>query len=35
MSLGDAVPATMRSVIFFIHSDPSRQGVHCPQDSWA
>ena len=28
-------PASMRSVIFFIQSEPSRQGVHWPQDSWA
>ena len=34
-SEGLAVPATMRSLIFFIHREPSRQGVHWPQDSWA
>ena len=26
-------PASMRSVIFFIHSEPSRHGVHWPHDS--
>src|SRR5207237_3774391 len=28
-------PSNIRSVIFFIQSAPSRQGVHCPHDSWA
>ena len=28
-------PSSMRSVIFFIQSEPSRQGVHWPQLSWA
>src|SRR4029077_848429 len=28
-------PNNMRPVIFFIQSDPSRQGVHWPQLSWA
>src|SRR5438552_17295468 len=28
-------PSNMRSVIFFIQSEPSRHGVHCPQDSCA
>ena len=32
-SEGLASPATMRSLIFFIHREPSRQGVHWPQDS--
>src|SRR5450631_4116860 len=29
-----ASPWTIRPVIFFIQSEPSRQGVHCPQLSW-
>ena len=28
-------PSSIRSVIFFIQSEPSRQGVHWPQDSCA
>src|SRR5438132_2645962 len=28
-------PSSIRSVIFFIQRAPSRQGVHCPHDSWA
>ena len=28
-------PSNIRSVIFFIQSEPSRQGVHWPQLSWA
>src|SRR5207249_9111928 len=28
-------PSSIRSVIFFIQSAPSRQGVHCPHDSCA
>src|SRR5580700_12011984 len=28
-------PSNMRSVIFFIHNEPSRQGVHWPHDSCA
>ncbi len=35
MSPGVALPATRRSVIFFIQVEPSRQGVHWPQLSWA
>jgi hypothetical protein len=34
-SSGRAWPWTMRPVIFFIQSEPSRQGVHWPQLSWA
>ena len=30
-----ASPWTIRAVIFFIQSEPSRQGVHWPQLSWA